>query len=68
MGGVEKGEWVSRLVEAGKPAPGGAAALGRGQVNSGSREVCAVHRWLHLPVFLLDVGLSVTLWLYMYVF
>ena len=28
MGGVEKGERVSRLVEAGKPAPGGAAALG----------------------------------------
>ena len=52
---------MSRPIEAGKPALGGAPALGRGQVNSGSREVCAVHRWLHLPVFLLDVGLSVTL-------
>lgn len=61
MGGVEKGGRVSRPIEAGKPALGGAPALGRGQVNSGSREVCAVHRWLHLPVFLLDVGLSVTL-------
>ena len=61
MGGIEKGERVSRPVETGKPAPGGAAAPGRDQVISGSRDVCAVHRWLHLPVFLLDVGLSVTL-------
>lgn len=52
---------MSRPVETGKPAPGGAAAPGRDQVISGSRDVCAVHRWLHLPVFLLDVGLSVTL-------
>lgn len=61
VGGIEQGERVSPPVETGKPAPRGAAAPGRGQVISGSRDVCAVHRRLHLPVFLLDVGLSVTL-------